>query len=218
MKNSRPRHILLLAALVPAAAWAADADTFYFTDAAVMPGETTNIELCLKNSAADLTCLEAEIELPEGLSVVLGEDGAPILTLYRNRTPAHEVLSNVLADGHLKLLVSSASGDPIGGEEGPILSFRVQADDTALAGEYAIETVGESLMVSTAAEAAYSVGAAGKVLITDGDDPTSIQNPRFKDPADNDIYNLAGQRLAQRRRGINIVGGRKELHSITPER
>ena len=38
-------RLLLLAALTCGTALAEDANTFYFTDAAVLPGETTNIEL-----------------------------------------------------------------------------------------------------------------------------------------------------------------------------
>ena len=83
MKNSKLKHILLLAALACGTAHAEDNNTFYFTDAAVMPGETTNIELCMRNTAADLTCLEAEIQLPEGLSVVCDVEGNPLATLYR---------------------------------------------------------------------------------------------------------------------------------------
>ena len=90
-------RLLLLAALTCSTAQAEDANTFYFTDAAVLPGETTNIELCMRNAEKSLTCLEAEIQLPEGLSVALDEKGNPIVTLYRNRTEGHEVLRLLLS-------------------------------------------------------------------------------------------------------------------------
>ena len=110
--------ILLLAALVWSSVRADDNNTFYFTDAAVMPGETTSIELCMRNTATDLTCLEAEIQLPEGLAVVCDEEGNPFATLYRNRTASHEILANVLDNGNLKLLVSSIEGNLVIGKEG----------------------------------------------------------------------------------------------------
>ena len=182
-------HILLLAALACGTARAETDNTFYFTDAVVAPGETTNIELCLKNSQADLTCLEAEIQLPEGLSVVCDEDGSPVTTLYRNRTPEHDILTNVLASGNFKLLVSSIDGKPIGDGNGPLLSFRVQASPMTSSGECTVETVGETLLVTTQAQPYYCIGVTGNVLVTD--DPTSIEELRMKhEQSDASIYDL----------------------------
>jgi len=204
-------HVSLLsAALLWGTAWAGNDNCFYFTDAAVLPGETTNIELCMRNAEKSLTCLEAEIQLPEGLSVALDEKGNPIVTLYRNRTEGHEVLTNVLENGNLKLLVSDIDGSLFSGEEGPILSFRVQASETAPTGECALQTTGESLLVDTNAEAYYSVGVTGNVLVTD--DATRIDLTGTPSSADGGrVYNLAGQRQNKMQRGVNIVGGRKVL-------
>ena len=216
----KKRHILLLAALFCGIAWAEDNNTFYFTEAVVMPGETTYIELCMRNNAADLTCLEAEIQLPEGLSVVCDEDGNPLTMLYRNRTPEHDILTNVLENGNFKLLVSSIDGKLISGGEGPLLSFCVQASPTAPSGECTVETVGESLLVTTDAKAYYCVGATGIVLITD--DATSMNEElRMRnEESDAAIYDLSGRKLngqsstfnVQSRKGIFIKDGRKELH------
>ena len=202
-------YILLLATMAWGSALAQD-NAFYFTDAALMPGTTTNIELCMRNTATDLTCLEAEIQLPEGLNVVLDEDGNPVATLYGNRTTAHEILTNVLDNGNLKLLISSIEGDLFSGEEGPLLSFCVKADEDAPTGEYQVETVGESLLVNTSAEASYSVGVTGNVLITD--DPTGIKTTdNGQLTTDDKIYNLAGQRVSKAKNGIFIRGGKKVL-------
>ena len=199
-------YILLLATMAWGSAQAQD-NAFYFTDAALMPGTTTNIELCMRNTATNLTCLEAEIQLPEGLNVVLDEEGNPIATLYANRTTVHEILTNVLDNGNLKLLISSIDGDLIGGEEGPLLSFRVEADEDAPTGECQVETVGESLLVNSTADAYYSVGVTGNVLITD--DPTGITTTDDGQPTDDKIYNLAGQRVSKAKNGIFIRGGKK---------
>lgn len=199
--------MVLLAGLASVGAWAQD-NAFYFTDAALMPGETTNIELCLRNTATDLTCLEAEIQLPESLEVVLDDDGTPLVTLYRNRGARHELLANVLDNGNLKLLISSIDANQFAEGEGPILSFCVQAEADAFTGEYQVETVGESLLVNTAANASYSVGVTGNVLITD--DPTSINEElRMKNKESGATYNLSGQRVSKAKNGIFIRGGKK---------
>ena len=208
--SMKKTHILLLAALVCSTAKADDNNSFYFTDAAVMPGETTSIELCMRNTATDLTCLEAEIQLPEGLTVVCDEDGNPFATLYRNRTTNHEILANVLDNGNLKLLVSSIEGNLVSGKEGPLLSFRVQAAKTAPIGECTVETVGESLLVNSKAAAYYSVGVTGNVLITD--DATNIEHLPLTIDHSEPIYNLAGQRVSKAKNGIFIKDGKKELH------
>ncbi|MBO7167996.1 MAG: hypothetical protein J6V61_04555 [Bacteroidaceae bacterium] len=202
-------HLLVLALFACIAGWAEDNNKFYFTDAVIKPGETANIELCMRNEATDLSCLEAEIQLPEGLSVVKDAEGNPQATLYRNRIADHEILANVLADGKLKLLVSSVSGQALDNVEGPLLSFCVRAEDTAPVGECAVETVGESLLVNASAEAFYSVGVKGIVQITD--DATSIES--LQEQSRNGlIYNTSGQRLNKKQKGINIINGRKELH------
>jgi len=213
-------YIFLLTFLVWGIVGAEDDNSFYFTDAAVKPGETTNIELCMRNAETDLTCLEAEIRLPEGLSVVCDEEGNPVLTLYCNRTVGHEVLANLLEGGNLKLLVSSIDGNLFEGEEGPLLSFCVQAAEKAPTGECIVETVGESLLVNSQAEAYYSTGVKGNVLVTD--DATSIKekdNCGFVELSNSHIYDLSGRKVVNRKvsngklgSGIFIQRGRKELH------
>lgn len=204
------RISLLSAALLWGTAWAGNDNCFYFTDAAVLPGETTNIELCMRNAEKSLTCLEAEIQLPEGLSVALDEKGNPIVTLYRNRTEGHEVLTNVLESGNLKLLVSDIEGRLFSGEEGPVLSFRVQAAEAAPIGESKLETVGESLLVNAEAKAYYSVGVTGNILVTD--DATGIDGDLRGMDASDAIYTLSGERVSKARKGIFIQNGKKKLH------
>ena len=202
-------HLLVLALFACVAGWAEDNNKFYFTDAVIRPGETANIELCMRNDATDLSCFEAEIQLPEGLVVVKDAEGNPQATLYRNRIADHEILANVLADGNLKLLVSSVSGQALDDVEGPLLSFCVRADDAAPVGECAVQTVGESLLVNANAEAFYSAGIKGSVLITD--DATAIESIQEHNGSGL-IYNISGQRLSKKQKGINIIDGRKELH------
>lgn len=201
-------YILLFVALACNIAQANDDNTFYFFDAVVMPGETTNIELCMRNKVSNLTCLEAEIQLPEGLTMVCDEEGEPVVTLYRNRTANHEILTNVLDNGNLKFLISSIDGNVVSGKEGPLLSFCVQATETAPIGECTVETVGESLLVNSKAQAYYSVGVTGNVLITD--DATGLTP--ILSQGKGEIYNLAGQRVNKAKSGIFIRNGKKELH------
>ena len=111
---------------------------------------------------------------------------------------------------NLKLLVSSIDGHLLKGEEGVILAFAIAADDEASVGKYTMETVGESLLVSNDANAYYSAGVMGNILITD--DPTSInEGIRMKGEESDAIYNLAGQRVGKTKNGVFIKGGRKIL-------
>ena len=201
-------YTFLLAAMVWNLAQAQE-NARYFLDATFMPGMRGNMGLWMRNTATDLTCLEAEIQLPEGFSVVCDEEGVPVTALHLNRTESHEVLANVLDNGNLKVLISSIDGAAYKYAYGIVLSFCVQADEDMLVGEYTVQTVGESLLVNTNADAYYSVGVTGNVFITD--DPTSIVSP-LVETEDGAIYNLAGQRLSKKQKGINIVGGKKELH------
>ncbi len=201
---------LLLLSLACCAVRSADDNTFYFPDAIVMPGQTTNIGLCVRNTATDLTCLEAEVRLPEGLSFVVDEEGNPMTSLCRNRIQGHELLANVLDDGSLKLLVSSIDGNPFSGDDGLILTFRVQAAEGAPVGECSIESAGESLLVDTEAEAYYASGVKGIVLITD--DATGLQQSMPAPDRSEDIYDLSGRKVTRANKGIFIRAGKKELH------
>ena len=173
------RISLLSAALLWGTAWAGNDNCFYFTDAAVLPGGQTSIELCMRNAEKSLTCLEAEIQLPEGLSVALDEKG-------------------------------DIEGRLFSGEEGPVLSFRVQAAEAAPIGESKLETVGESLLVNAEAKAYYSVGVTGNILVTD--DATGIDGDLRGMDASDAIYTLAGERVSKARKGIFIQNGKKKLH------
>ena len=207
---------LLLAILFCNIAQADDNNTLYFYDTIVMPGETSSLVLCMRNTASNLTCLEAEIQLPEGLSVVMDEDDNPVTTLLRNRTAGHEVLTNVLDNGNLKLLISSIDNNSIKGFDGPILSLHVQASKTSPIGECSAETVGETLLVSSQAETYYCIGILGNVLITD--DPTNIASSSLDINQSKEIYDLSGRRInstlsnVHLQSGILIKGGRKKLY------
>ena len=201
--------LFLLAAMATSLVKAEEANSLYFTDAAMLPGETANIELCMHNEGSSLSCIEAEIQLPQGISVVCDEAGSPVATLYRNRISSHTVLSNVLPNGHLKLLISAIDGSCFTGQEGPLMSFSVRADQTMSPGEYAMETTGETLMVDTAADAYYSTGVAGNILLTDN--ATAIDTRHAAETSE-PIYNLSGQMVEKAGRGrIYIQGGKKTL-------
>lgn len=208
--------LLMLAVIACVTARADDGNTLYFTDAIVKPGETTYIELCMRNSVANLTCLEAEIQLPEGLSVASDGNGNPRVVLYRNRIAGHECLANVLDNGNIRLLVCSIEAETIGEGDGPILSFCVEASQIAISGDCTVTTVGETLLVDTEARAYYSVGTTGIVTITD--DETDLRDVEGRDDAGGTTYNLAGQAVngktanGRPARGIFIRNGRKELH------
>ena len=205
--NNKLKHTLLLATLICGMAQAEN-NTFYFNDAIIMPGLKGNIELSMRNTATDLTCFEAEIQLPEGLSVVCDEEGKPVARLYGNRIAGHELLTNVLDNGNLKLMVSSVNNNRFRGEDGPFLIFRVQAAEDAPIGEFTVETVGESIIVTGEAKAYYSAGVTGNVLITN--DPTGIESTdNGQRTMDNAIYNLFGQRVSKAKKGIFIRGGKK---------
>ena len=96
--NSKLKHSSLLAALVCSSAWADDNNVLFLSDAILMPGTSATVELRMRNIATNLTCIEAEIRLPEGLSVACDENGNPDCTLYRNRSEQlHDICTSLSA-------------------------------------------------------------------------------------------------------------------------
>lgn len=202
-KAMKRSQILLLAAFACGRALAADECALYFPYAVVQAGQSADLELCLRNSATNLTCIEAEVKLPEGINVECDAEGNPLVKLIGNRAAAHELLANILPDGNLKLLVSSADNSTISGKQGPILNISVRAAETTPSGEYALETVGESLLVDIRADAYYSVGNSGTLLVAD--EPTDIRATGGETAGE--VYDLAGRKMADSKKahGINIV-------------
>ena len=100
-------------------------DRLYITDFSIAPGESKTISVLLANDTT-YCALQTDIILPAGLTIDL-DDGDYIIDLTSRKAPDHVVSTNMLADGSIRVFVSSQNSRPFNGNSGAILTIDVTA-------------------------------------------------------------------------------------------
>lgn len=101
-------------------------DRFYIEDFSIQPGETQTVSIMLDNSI-EYTALQADISLPEGLTVAM-EDDEYIFDLTDRKTRTHTISSNLLSSGAIRILIASPKKTVFNGNSGALVTFDVIAD------------------------------------------------------------------------------------------
>ncbi len=100
-------------------------DRLYITDFSIAPGESKTISVLLDNDTT-YCALQTDIILPEGLTIDMDDDEY-IIDLTSRKSPDHVVSTNMLADGSIRVFVSSQNSRPFNGNSGAILTIDVTA-------------------------------------------------------------------------------------------
>ena len=115
---------LLLCAMVIFGA--AAQDRLYINDFSIEAGETKLVEIQLDNTVA-YTALQADIYLPEGLSIEQ-EDGEYLFDLTDRKARNHTISSSDLASGAIRILIASQTLKTFSGNSGALVTFNIIAD------------------------------------------------------------------------------------------
>ncbi|MDE6522521.1 MAG: Ig-like domain-containing protein, partial [Muribaculaceae bacterium] len=134
--NISCRLIVALAMLIGAlhAVWAAD--SFYAQSTNIEPGESKMLAFCLDNSQV-FYGFQAEINLPEGLQIVLVNDKAN-LKLADRTDSSFSLVSNLLSENAVKVGAFSTNRTPISGDSGVLLYLNVKAAEDFTGGDVTI--------------------------------------------------------------------------------
>lgn len=100
-------------------------DRLFINDFSISPGESKTISVMLANDTT-YCALQTDIILPAGLTIDL-DDGDYIIDLTSRKAPDHVVSTNMLADGSIRVFVSSQNSRPFNGNSGAILTIDVTA-------------------------------------------------------------------------------------------
>lgn len=119
------KTIILFAAVVVALGATAK-DRFFIEDFTINPGETMTVSILLDNEAS-YTAFQADLYLPEGLTVE-EEDGDYIFDLTSRKGSDHTLSAQLRGDGSLRLLSYSLRVKSYSGNSGPLVTFNVTAD------------------------------------------------------------------------------------------
>ena len=114
-------------------------DRLYIADFAINAGETKQVEIMLDNAVA-YTALQADIYLPEGLTIEQ-EDGEYLFDLTDRKARNHTISSSDLASGAVRILIASQTLKEISGNSGALVTFNIIAD-ASFSGTKAIELKG----------------------------------------------------------------------------
>ena len=101
-------------------------DRFYIENFSIAPGETKEVEMILDNTTS-FTALQADITLPEGLSIEQ-EDGDYIFDLTDRKNRNHTISSTTLSTGAIRILIASQTLKTFSGNSGALVTFNIIAD------------------------------------------------------------------------------------------
>ena len=103
-------------------------DKFYIEDFSIAAGSTKQVTINL-NNAMPITALQADIYLPNGLTIEQ-DDGEYLFDLTSRKGSDHTISSNTLANGAIRILIASPSLKVISGNTGPLVTVNVIATDS----------------------------------------------------------------------------------------
>ena len=166
----------------------------------IKAGETKEMVINLTNPSDEITLVQFDLRLPDGLSVK--QTGGEYVYDIADRTTwrKHSLEANATG-GIIRFLLASSSNATLSGKEGAIITITLKADNTYKGGTVKLENI---LLVTPdekevkPADLSYTIGSTGISSITT--DAIDSNTP---------IYNLRGQRLAAPQKGINIINGKK---------
>ena len=166
----------------------------------IKAGEEKEILIDLTNPNDEVTLVQFDLQLPEGLTVK--KSGADLVYDMADRTSwrKHTLDANE-TDGGYRFLLYSSSNTVIDGTEGTIIKVTLAASQDMTGKTIALDNI---LLVSP--DEKETKPARYEYVI--GSD-TGIRAITIDNDADAPIYNLRGQRLTAPQKGINIIGGKK---------
>ena len=99
-------------------------DRLYINDFSINAGQTKTIQVLLANDTT-YCAMQTDIVLPDGLTIEL--DGDEYIVDPTSRCSNHAVSTNLLADGAVRVFVSSQSTRAFTGTSGAIVTFSLKA-------------------------------------------------------------------------------------------
>lgn len=115
-------------------------NTLSIDDMEARSGEQAVLSVNLEN-VVDITNLQFDLVLPEGITIAQDEDGYELIDLSTERTSArkHTIGNEAQADGSMRILCYSGSNAVFSGTEGEVLTVTLDIDGTVQEGDYTIQ-------------------------------------------------------------------------------
>ena len=167
----------------------------------INPGGEATLIVDLNNPDDEITLVQFDLRLPDGLSIKQINDDFDIDMCDRTTWRKHSLEANA-TDGIIRFLLSSSSNTVITGSEGGIIKMTIVAAENYNDGTIVLEKI---LLVSPD-EKEVKPDDVEVTTVTTGLAYAMKNNKGYTL-----IYSLTGQKLSSPKKGINIVGGKKIL-------
>jgi len=110
------------------------ADNLTVANVELKPGESKNVAISLENPTKKYTAFQFDLELPEGVTVELKNNGEPKISLNEDRIDDHTLTVQDLGSGSYRLLCFSMSNAELYGTSGTLITMTLHAADNVSAG------------------------------------------------------------------------------------
>ena len=168
----------------------------------ISAGGEAEMIIDLKNPDDEITLVQFDLRLPNGLSVKQSGGEYDFDIAGRTTWRKHSLDANA-TNGIVRFLLASSSNATLTGTEGAVIKITLKADNSFTGGAVKLENI---LLVTPAekeikqSNVIYVIGTTGiKRVVTDNIEKDAV------------IYSPSGQRLNKPRKGINIIGGKKVM-------
>ncbi len=118
------RVLISLLLVVAATLKVAATDRFFIEDFALVPGQTTQVNILLENEL-QYTAFQADLYLPDG---VTAEEGSFALT--SRKASDHTLSTSILPNGAIRLMSYSMRVNPYRDNSGALVTFQVTASES----------------------------------------------------------------------------------------
>ena len=165
-----------------------------------MMHKTNEMMIDLTNPEDEITLVQFDLRLPEGLSLMQVGGEYDIDMCDRTTWRKHSLDANA-TDGIIRFLLASSSNTVISDSKGTIIKMTLVADNSYQNGEIRLEKI----LLVTPDEKEIK---PANVVYKPGDS-SGIEQINTVRKGYNTVYSLSGQRISVPRKGINIISGRK---------
>jgi len=166
----------------------------------IKAGETKTMTINLNNPNDELTLVQFDLHLPQGLSIRTAGGDLDIDMGERTNWRKHTLDANEVDGGAYRFLLYSSSNALISGTSGGIITVTLKADNSFNGG---VITIDNALLVSPEQKETKPSAYEYTISLSMGIDNITVETGTQR------IFNLSGLQLKEPQKGINIINGRK---------
>ncbi len=197
---------LIVLAALPLSIAAQSSTKLYIDDYNIKAGETKTMNIGLSNPDMEVTALQFDLYLPDGLSIAI-EDDEYVVDIDRTTYKKHS-LDTKANDGFVRFLLASSKKSVLSGTTGTIITVSLVASSTFESGTISLKNI-------TIADPSANKVTPADVEIKVGEN-TAVEGITVDKIISSDVYDLSGRRVRANAssleglsKGVYLMNGKK---------